>query len=189
MAPMLGEIILQAWDSLRRNPTRSILTMLGIVWGIASVTLLMAYGSGFRSLMVGVFQNFSKSAVIVFPGQTSMQAGGERAGRRIRFELSDLEAVRLECTLARQICPETIRRTNLTYGDRLVSLNVRGVCAEYGEIRSDFRPKAAGSPAKTRRSAAGLRSWATGPRKSCFQAAPRWAKPSLSRARGSPWWA
>lgn len=138
MAAMLGEIILQAWDSLRRNPTRSILTMLGIVWGIASVTLLMAYGSGFRSLMVGVFQNFSKSAVIVFPGQTSMQAGGERAGRRIRFELSDLEAVRLECTLARQICPETIRRTNLTYGDRLVSLNVRGVCAEYGEIRSEF---------------------------------------------------
>ena len=138
MSAMLLEIVLQAWDSLRRNPTRSILTMLGIVWGIASVTLLMAYGSGFRSLMMGVFQNFSKSAVIVFPGQTSMQAGGERAGRRIRFELADLEAVRMECTLVRQICPETIRRVNLSYGDRLVSLNVRGVCAEYGEIRSEI---------------------------------------------------
>lgn len=138
MAGMLREILLQAWDSLRRNPTRSVLTMLGIVWGIASVTLLMAYGSGFRSLMVGVFQNFSRSAVIVFPGQTSMQAGGERAGRRVRFELSDLEAARHECTLVRQICPETIRRVAVAYGDRLVSLNVRGVCPEYGEIRSEF---------------------------------------------------
>lgn len=138
MSAMLAEILLQAWDSLRRNPTRSILTMLGIVWGIASVTLLMAYGNGFRSLMVGIFQNFSKSAVIVFPGQTSTQAGGERAGRRIRFELADLDAVRMECTLVRQICPETIRRVNLSYGDRLVSLNVRGVCAEYGQIRSEF---------------------------------------------------
>ena len=138
MSAMLVEIVLQAWDSLRRNPTRSILTMLGIVWGIASVTLLMAYGSGFRSLMMGVFQNFSKSAIIVFPGQTSMQAGGERAGRRVRFDVADLEAVRLECTLLREICPETIRRVNLSYGDRLVSLNVRGVCAEYGEIRSEI---------------------------------------------------
>ncbi len=138
MFAMLAEIALQAWDSLRRNPTRSILTMLGIVWGIASVTLLMAYGDGFRSLMVGTFQNFSKSAVIVFPGQTSMQAGGERAGRRIRFEFADLDAVRMECTLVRQICPETIRRVNLSYGGRLASLNVRGVCAEYGQIRSEF---------------------------------------------------
>jgi putative ABC transport system permease protein len=135
---MIREIVLEAWDSLRRNPARSVLTMLGIVWGIASVTLLMAYGSGFRSLMVGIFQNFSKSAVIVFPGQTSMQAGGERAGRRIRFDLADLEAVRLECTLVRLICPESIRRANLSYGERLVSLNVRGVCPEYGEIRSEF---------------------------------------------------
>ena len=43
---MIREILFQAWDALRRNPTRSLLTMLGIVWGIAAVTLLMAYGDG-----------------------------------------------------------------------------------------------------------------------------------------------
>ncbi len=89
---MLKEILIQAWDALRRNPTRSLLTMTGIVWGIAAVTLLIAYGSSFRTLMTGVFQNFGKSAVIAFPGQTSQQAGGERAGKRIKFELADLEA-------------------------------------------------------------------------------------------------
>ena len=35
----------QAWDALRRNPTRNLLTMLGIVWDIAAVTLLLSYGT------------------------------------------------------------------------------------------------------------------------------------------------
>ena len=49
---MLGEILVLAWDALKRNRTRSALTMLGIVWGIVAVTVLMAYGSGFRSSLV-----------------------------------------------------------------------------------------------------------------------------------------
>jgi putative ABC transport system permease protein len=79
---MWREILIEAWLSLRRNPSRSVLTMLGIVWGITAVTLLLAYGDGFQHVMVGLFENFSKTAVIAFPGQTSLQAGGERAGKR-----------------------------------------------------------------------------------------------------------
>src|SRR5512139_2077489 len=106
---MFAEIFLQAWDALRRNPLRSLLTMFGIVWGIAAVTLLLSYGSGFRSIMVMLFNNFSQAAVIMFPGQTSEQAGGERAGRRIRFEVADLEQAQIESPLIRKICPESIR--------------------------------------------------------------------------------
>jgi len=137
MGGMLSEIMRQAWDSLRRSPTRSLLTMLGIVWGIAAVTLLIAYGSGFRGVMMRTFQNFSKSAVILFPGQTSAQAGGERAGRRIRFERDDMEFIKAESPLIRMLCPETIRRVPLTYQERSATVAVRGVCAEYGEIRSE----------------------------------------------------
>lgn len=137
MRGMIAEILRQAWDSLRRSPTRSLLTMLGIVWGIAAVTLLMAYGSGFRTLMIRTFQNFSKSAMIMMPGQTSAQAGGERAGRRIRFELADLDLARAESPLIRDICPETVRRVPLVYQERTVTVPVRGVCVEYGEIRTE----------------------------------------------------
>lgn len=134
---MLVEILVQAWDALRRNPTRSLLTMTGIVWGIAAVTLLMAYGNSFRVLMVGVFQNFGKSAVIAMPGQTSMQAGGERAGKRIRFELPDLEFAQLQSPLIRKVCPETLRRLPMQFTEQVVTAQVRGVCPEYGEIRSE----------------------------------------------------
>ncbi len=133
---MFTEIFLQAWDALRRNPLRSLLTMFGIVWGIAAVTLLLSYGSGFRSIMVMIFNNFSQAAVIMFPGQTSEQAGGERAGRRIRFELPDLEQAQVESPMIRKICPESIKNLPVGYQERVLNANVRGVCTEYGEIRS-----------------------------------------------------
>ena len=81
---MLRELFLQSWDALKRNPTRTALTMLGIVWGIVAVTLLIAYGDGFRFALVRGFDAFGKSAVVVWPGQTSEQAGGERAGRPVK---------------------------------------------------------------------------------------------------------
>ena len=75
---MLKEILAEAWNALRRSPTRSSLTMLGIVWGIVSVTLLIAYGSGFRNVLVEAFNAFGKSTVVCWPQQTSEQPGGQR---------------------------------------------------------------------------------------------------------------
>ncbi len=135
---MWKEILAQAWISLRRNPTRSLLTMSGIVWGIAAVTLLLAYGNGFQNVFVGMFENFSKTCVIAFPGQTSMQAGGERAGKKVFFEKEDLEVAKAESPVIKAICPELIRRPNVGYEDRSFEIQVRGVCAEYGEIRSEI---------------------------------------------------
>jgi putative ABC transport system permease protein len=67
---MLIEIIREAWVALKRNLTRTFLTMLGIVWGIATVTLLIAYGNSFRQILVGGFDAFGKSVVICWPQQT-----------------------------------------------------------------------------------------------------------------------
>ena len=75
---MLLQILNEAWAALRRNRTRSALTMLGIVWGIATVTLLIAYGGSFRKILVSGFDAFGKGAVICWPQQTSEQPGGKR---------------------------------------------------------------------------------------------------------------
>ena len=134
---MLGEILVLAWDALKRNRTRSVLTMLGIVWGIVAVTVLMAYGTGFRGALVRGFDAFGKSAVVAWPGQTSEQAGGERAGRSIRFEKEDLEAVRAEATMVKLTSLETVRWLAISYGDRFINTATRGVYPEYGEIRNE----------------------------------------------------
>src|SRR5580658_7245133 len=106
---MLTEILKQAWSSLKRQPTRSFLTMLGIVWGIAAVALLIAYGSGLRSVVVASFDAFGKGAVICWPAQTSEQAGGERAGKHVVFESADVEEIREEAPLVKNVCRETVR--------------------------------------------------------------------------------
>ena len=79
---MLTEIIREAWIALKRNYTRSLLTMLGIVWGIATVTLLIAYGSSFRSILVNGFNAFGKGAVVCWPQQTSEQPGGSGRAKK-----------------------------------------------------------------------------------------------------------
>jgi putative ABC transport system permease protein len=133
---MFLEILAQSWESLRRNPLRSFLTMLGIAWGVTTVTLLIAYGGGFRSVMVEAFNAFGKSAVICWPGQTSEQAGGERAGKRIRLEKADLEFVRADTTLVKDLSLETVQWRPLTYSERLSNSPVRGVYPVYSEIRN-----------------------------------------------------
>jgi len=132
-----NEIVQEAWLALRRSRTRSLLTMLGIVWGIVAVTLLIAYGSGFREVLVRAFDAFGKSAVTCWPQQTSEQPGGQRAGKVVRFEQADLDAVKSEATLVKHACLETVKWLPIAYGDRLANTAIRGVCPEYGEMRNE----------------------------------------------------
>ncbi|HEY1676556.1 MAG TPA: ABC transporter permease [Candidatus Sulfotelmatobacter sp.] len=135
---MIFEIILEAWTALKRNLTRSFLTMLGIVWGIATVTLLIAYGNSFRSVLVHGFDAFGKSVVICWPQQTSEQPGGQRAGKKVVLEQADVDMVKATAPLVKHVCLETVRRPGISYEDRLVgTAPVRGVCPEYGEMRNE----------------------------------------------------
>jgi len=135
---MLTQIILEAWIALKRNVTRSLLTMLGIVWGIATVTLLIAYGNSFRSVLVNGFNAFGKSVVIGWPGQTSEQPGGQRAGKKVVLEQADVDLIKANASLVKYVCRETVRRPGIAYQDRLVgTAAVRGVCPEYGEMRNE----------------------------------------------------
>jgi putative ABC transport system permease protein len=134
---MGSEILHQAWLALRRSPLRSVLTMLGIVWGIAAVALLLAYGAGFRRVLLNSFEAFGKGAVVCWPQQTSEQAGGQRAGKRVVFTREDLEAVKQEATLVEDACLETVRFLAITRAERLANTAVRGVCPEYGRMRNE----------------------------------------------------
>jgi putative ABC transport system permease protein len=135
---MLFQVFNEAWTALRRNRTRSALTMLGIVWGIATVTLLIAYGGSFRQILVSGFNAFGKGAVICWPQQTSEQPGGQRAGKKVVFEQADLAMVKETANFVKHACLETVRRPGIAYGNRMVgTAAIRGVCPEYGEMRNE----------------------------------------------------
>jgi putative ABC transport system permease protein len=135
---LLFEIVCEAWIALKRNRTRSALTMLGIVWGIATVTLLIAYGNSFRSILVNGFNAFGKGAVVCWPQQTSEQPGGQRAGKKVVFEKEDIDLIKETAPLVKHACLETVHRPGITYGDRMSgTAPVRGVCPEYGDMRNE----------------------------------------------------
>ncbi len=134
---MLREIISEAVIALGRNRLRSALTMLGIVWGIVAVSILLSYGQGFRGVLLDCFEASGKSLIVAWPGQTSKQAGGQRAGRRIRLETADVELLRAEATLVRHASAESTRWVGVAYGTRVIQSPVRGIEPVYREIRND----------------------------------------------------
>lgn len=134
---ILKEVLVQAYLSLIGHRFRASLTMLGISWGIVAVVMMMAYGNGFHeALMFGFRMAFSEGTVVVWPGQTSMQAGGERAGKRIRLKEDDIEPIR-QLGLIKRVSPEYIRTLPITYGNKQTSSTVRGVNTEYAVMRHE----------------------------------------------------
>src|SRR3954470_587006 len=90
----LREIVREAFFGLYHHWFRAALSMLGISWGIVSVVVLLAYGEGFRAaLQAGFAGAFGDGVAVSMMGQTSKQAGGERAGKRIRLTIADVEAI------------------------------------------------------------------------------------------------
>jgi putative ABC transport system permease protein len=133
---MLSDLAGQAYQALRYNKRRSLLTMLGMAWGIATVVLLLAYGSGFETGLWVAFRSFGTSLVFVFPGRTELQAGGTKAGVEVRLTANDLDYIRAEVPLLKRISPEAFKQCNVAWGMRSGSYPVSGVYANYPRMRS-----------------------------------------------------
>jgi putative ABC transport system permease protein len=109
--------------------------MLGMAWGIATVVLLLAYGSGFERGLMVAFSTFGGNMIAVFPGRTSEQAGGTKAGTEIKLTLRDLEYLRAEVPFLKRSSPEVNKESVVAYGTRSASYNIRGSYASYEQIR------------------------------------------------------
>lgn len=133
---MIRHIFSEALNALGHYRLRSALTMLSIVWGITSLMLLLSYGQGFDQALTKAFLQIGKDLVVIFPGQTSLQAGGERSGRRISLELDDVKAIQEGVPTVEAVSPEVRRYWPVAYSDRTRSYGVSGVYASFARIRS-----------------------------------------------------
>jgi putative ABC transport system permease protein len=100
---MHRDLLQQAFSAMRHDLRRTLLTIAGMAWGIATVVLLLSYGNGFGQAVENIFQSFGATSVGVFPGRTSQQAGGNKAGVLIHFTNDDVELLRNNLPLSRHV--------------------------------------------------------------------------------------
>src|SRR5437667_9850351 len=113
------DILTQAYAALTFNRRRSALTMLGMAWGIATVVLLMAYGTGFSTAIVNIFKSYaSMQAMGAAGGRTSMQARGNKAGVNVRLTKDDIDHVTANVPNVTRISPESFYSSLVGYEGR-----------------------------------------------------------------------
>jgi putative ABC transport system permease protein len=123
---MFCDLLREAYGAMRHNRRRTALTMLGMAWGIATVVMLLAYGDGFGQACANIFANFGSKLVIVVPGRTATQAGGQKAGRIIRFTLEDVDTLTTNLPQITQITPEVSKQAHIQYETRTFDFPVTG---------------------------------------------------------------
>src|SRR5450631_14158 len=131
---MFKDILGQAWEAMLYNRRRTMITMGGMAWGIATVVLLLAYGAGFSHAIEAIFEQFGTRTIGVFPGRTSQQAGGDKAGMKVRFTLDDVDRAVAGVPGINQI--SAMASTDVTVQNDLhtYTWNVNGVQPPYQDI-------------------------------------------------------
>lgn len=130
------EIFRQSFATFRAHKMRIFLTMFGIVWGIASVIILVGLGKGFSVDQKQHMQTLGKDLVIVWGGRTSSQAGGLAAGREISLTIDDARIIRDECYYVKNVSPELRRTIPEVSQFNSANRGVVGVWPSYQEFRS-----------------------------------------------------
>jgi putative ABC transport system permease protein len=133
---MFQDLFQEAYAAMRHNRRRTALTMLGMAWGIATVVMLLAYGDGFGRACANIFANFGTKLVIVVPGTTGMQAGGQKAGIAVRFTQDDVETLTTNLPQIAHITPSVDKPSSVQYDTRNFTWTVTGNDPDVFDIRS-----------------------------------------------------
>jgi putative ABC transport system permease protein len=134
---MTRDLLKEAFGAMQHNRRRTALTMLGMAWGIATVVILLAFGSGFERAISVIFSSWGTDVIGAFPGRTSLQAGGAKAGSEVRLQIADVDYVRNEVPMVKGVTPIFDKRNVTIQHDTrsFTNLFLTGVYPVYDRIR------------------------------------------------------
>jgi putative ABC transport system permease protein len=135
---MTSDLLKEAYGAMQHNRRRTTLTMLGMAWGIATVVILLAFGSGFERAITLIFSSWGTDVIGAFPGRTSLQAGGAKAGTEVRLKLADVDYIRNEVPMVKGVTPIFDKQNGVTIQHdtrTFTNLFLTGVYPAYERIR------------------------------------------------------
>jgi putative ABC transport system permease protein len=139
---MLWEAVKLALSSILRNKLRSVLTLLGIVIGVAAVIAMVTLGSGASSKVRENLAKLGSNMLIARPGQSTFGPGGASDSRA--FEERDVAALKSNLSGIRGVAPTAQKQVKAVFGALNYDTSVTGTNADWFTVQdwviSDGRP-------------------------------------------------
>jgi putative ABC transport system permease protein len=117
--------------ALLAHPLRSVLTVLGVVVGVAAVVTVMALGEGARLRVIAQIQSLGGNLLLVTPGSTESQGVSRGGGSRENLTVDDARAILREVPGVQVTAPSVFRRAQVIRGNANWSTTVQGVTNDY----------------------------------------------------------
>jgi len=131
---MVRDIWGQAWEAMIYNRRRTFITIGGMAWGIATVVLLLAYGAGFGRAIQNIFAQWGTYLIGVFPGRTSEQVGGSKAGVEVRLTMDDVNRLWATVPGVTHISPAMFKQVNVASDEHMYSWQIDAYRPEIADI-------------------------------------------------------
>ena len=131
---MLRDVWAQAWEAMVYNRRRTFITILGMAWGIATVVLLLAYGAGFGKAIQAIFEQWGTYLIGVFPGKTSEQVGGSKAGVTVRLTQDDVDRLWATVPGVTHISPAMFKQVDVASDEHMYNWQLNGYRPEIANI-------------------------------------------------------
>jgi len=131
------------WDYCREaafamisHKMRSILSILGVLIGVAAVIAMLALGEGARASIEEQLASLGSNLLVVRPGSSQMGGVALEAGSVTRFTFQDVDAIRKLTDEVRRVSASVSGRGQLVYADKNWNTRVEGVDVDYAEMRA-----------------------------------------------------
>jgi len=132
---LLASIVRQSFETMRTHRRWAAMTMFGIVWGTASVVLLVGWGVGLHSMIDDGMQKVGKNLLFVLPGRIGASLGAAEERRTLRFERADVDTLRARARRVSHISGEMLQWSYARAGTRGRNIDLRGVEPVMRELR------------------------------------------------------
>ena len=131
------EFLLLAVRALQTNKVRALLTMLGIIIGVASVILLVSIGTGLQEYITSTFSSLGSNMIFVMPGKVDIKrAGGRPVTSVSKFEIGDVQDIMRQSQAVKLATPVTVSNAVISYKGNSTSVETSGIWPEYLTMRN-----------------------------------------------------
>ena len=130
---LINETLHGSMSAIRSNKLRSLLTMLGIIIGVAAVITMIALGTGAQKAVQDRIQALGPDLLTLWPGQAFR--GGIAQDQRVSLTVDDADVLRQEGRYIKAVVPELARNLQVSKGETNINTNIVGTTSYYPEVR------------------------------------------------------